>query len=68
MDERKDARTHGRTDGQTDGRTDGRTWATLNALPHSTNSGGIIIKKSKKIFMFHLWFLVKIMILYKNYL
>ena len=29
MDERKDAR------------TDGRTWATLNALPHSTNSGGI---------------------------
>ena len=30
MDERKDAR------------TDGRTWATLNALPHSTNSGGII--------------------------
>ena len=34
MDERKDARTHARTDG--------RTWATLNALPHSTNSGGII--------------------------
>ena len=34
MDERKDAR------------TDGRTWATLNALPHSTNSGGI--KKKKK--------------------
>ena len=33
MDERKDART--------DGQTDGRTWATLNALPHSTNSGGI---------------------------
>ena len=31
MDERKDAR------------TDGRTWATLNALPHSTNSGGIKI-------------------------
>ena len=29
MDERKDAR------------TDGRTWATLNALPHSTKSGGI---------------------------
>ena len=29
MDERKDAR------------TDGRTWATLNALPHSANSGGI---------------------------
>ena len=22
---------------------DGRTWATLNALPHSTNSGGIKI-------------------------
>ena len=39
MDERKDARTHARTDGQ----TDGRTWATLNALPHSTNSGGIKI-------------------------
>ena len=37
MDERKDARTHARTDG----RTDGRTWATFNALPHSTNSGGI---------------------------
>ena len=36
MDERKDART--------DARTDGRTWATLNALPHSTNSGGIKIK------------------------
>ena len=35
MDERKDARTHARTDG--------RTWATLNALPHSTNSGGIKI-------------------------
>ena len=35
MDERKDART--------DGRTDRRTWATLNALPHSTNSGGIKI-------------------------
>ena len=35
MDERKDART--------DGQTDGRTWATLNALPHSTNSGGIKI-------------------------
>ena len=33
MDEQKDART--------DGQTDGRTWATLNALPHSTNSGGI---------------------------
>ena len=32
MDERKDART--------DGQTDGRTWATLNALPHSTNSEG----------------------------
>ena len=37
MDERKNARTHARTDGQ----TDGRTWATLNALPHATNSGGI---------------------------
>ena len=35
MDERKDAQTHARTDG--------RTWATLNALPHSTNSGGIKI-------------------------
>ena len=35
MDERKDA--HGRTDR----RTDGWTWATLNALPHSANSGGI---------------------------
>ena len=42
MDERKDARTHARTDRRTDGRTDGRTWAMLNALPHSTNSGGII--------------------------
>ena len=28
-------------DARTDGQTDGRTWATLNALPHSTNSGGI---------------------------
>ena len=37
MDERRDARTHARTDGQ----TDGRTWATLNALPHSSNGGGI---------------------------
>ena len=37
MDERKDAR----TDARTDGRTDGRTWATLNALPHSSNGGGI---------------------------
>ena len=37
MDERRDARTHARTDG----RTDGRTWATLNALPHSSNGGGI---------------------------
>ena len=36
-----DGRTEGRTDARTDGRTDGRTWATLNALPHSTNSGGI---------------------------
>ena len=38
MDEWKYTRMHARTDGQ----TDGRTWATLNALPHSTNSGGII--------------------------
>ena len=30
-------------DGRTEGRTDGRTQATLNALPHSTNSGGIKI-------------------------
>ena len=43
MDERKDARTHTRTDGQ----TDGRTWATLNALRHSTNSGGIKYKAFK---------------------
>ena len=40
MDERKDART--------DGQTDGRTWATLNALPHSTNSGGIKIRRYVK--------------------
>ena len=26
----------------TDGRTDAQTWATLNALPHSSNGGGII--------------------------
>ena len=25
------------------GRTDGQTWATLNALPHSSNGGGIKI-------------------------
>ena len=30
-----------RTDARTDGQTDGRTWATLNALPNSTNGGGI---------------------------
>ena len=29
-------------DGRTDGRPDTRTWATLNALPHSSNGGGII--------------------------
>ena len=33
MDERRDAR------------TDGRTWATLNALPHSSNGGGIKINE-----------------------
>ena len=36
-----DGRTEGRTHGRTDGQTDGRTWATLNALPHSSNGGGI---------------------------
>ena len=40
MDERTEGRTHGRMGG----RTDGRTWATLNALPHSTNGGGIKMK------------------------
>ena len=34
-----------RTEGHTEGHTDGRTWATLNALPHSTNGGGIKIYK-----------------------
>ena len=47
MDEQKDARTHARTDR----RTDGRTRATLNALPHSTNSGGII--RSHNMTMFY---------------
>ena len=37
MDERKDAR------------TEGGTWATLNALPHSTNSGGIKIDPFKSV-------------------
>ena len=36
--------TNGRTEGRTDACTDGRTWATLNALPHSSNSGGIKTK------------------------
>ena len=31
----------------TNGRMHGRTWATLNALPHSTNSGGIIKRTSR---------------------
>ena len=34
-----------RTEGRTDGRTYGRTWVTLNALPHSTNGGGITTKE-----------------------
>ena len=46
-----DGRTEGRTDACTDGRTDGRTWATLNALPHSTNSGGINIDLHVKILL-----------------
>ena len=33
----------GRADAQTDPGTDTRTWATLNALPHSSNGGGIKI-------------------------
>ena len=38
-------------DGRTEGRTDGRTWATLNALPRSTNSGGIKIREHQAIYM-----------------
>ena len=48
MDKRKDAR------------TDGRTWATLNALPHSTNSGGIKIRKAfSKLYHRHSELVVK---------
>ena len=36
-------------DERTEGRTHGRTLATLNALPHSTNGGGIKIDFSETI-------------------
>ena len=54
-------------DGQKDARTDGRTWATLNALPHSTNSGGIkitpVVSNAKTISMgfFVLWSFIFLM-------
>ena len=36
-------------DERTEGRTDEQTWATLNALPHSTNGGGI--KKKAEFYL-----------------
>ena len=47
-----DGRTEGRTDARTDRRTDRRTWATLNALPHSTNSGGITSQLRGRLVLF----------------
>ena len=47
-------------DERTDARTDGQTWATLNALPHSTNGGGINISSTSgpitmKFYQKHHW-------------